>query len=151
MRGEGQRLFFLLPDTAGRGTPPPPSDGIPHPCWELHTHQPVLGSLLCLGKAHCACMNLLFLKPEKARGVRGESSTQPGPAGWANYKIFTAQTKPIKLLYSGKYMQINGTFVHGLLHLSLLKVPHLCLICLPFTFLSPLAAASQRSLVWKSQ
>jgi hypothetical protein len=38
----------------------------------------------------------------------GESSTQPGPAGWANYKVFTAQTKPIKLLYSGKCVRISG-------------------------------------------
>lgn len=106
------------------------------PAGSCMSRQPVLGSLLCLGKAPRACMNLLFLKPEKAKGVRGESSTQPGPAGWANYKVFTAQTKPIKPLYSGKRVRSSG-------YLRSWRPPPLSpqsaplrLICLPFTFLS---------------
>lgn len=72
VRNERGRAEALLPLARHCRTGDPlPSDGIPHPCWELRARQPVLGSLLCLGRAHCACMNLLFLKPEKAKGVGG--------------------------------------------------------------------------------
>lgn len=75
MSREGQRLVFpfSIPQmeshlSAGGCMPPTP-------------HQPVMGSLLCLGKAPHACMNLLFLKPEEAKGVRG-AVLHPAWASW---------------------------------------------------------------------
>lgn len=88
------------------------------------SHQSVLGSLLCLGKAHCACMNLLFLKPEEAKGVGGGS---PPPSLGQLVGLIINFSQPKQSPLSSSILENAwgsvGTFVHDVLHLGPLKVP----------------------------